>query len=361
MLYHPLIKSIHFEITNQCNAACPMCSRMTGQGSVKPDLQPAEWDLPALIAALPPMLVRNLHKFYMCGNYGDPVVGRDTLPVFHYLRSHNPDLILDMHTNGSARTPSWWVDLARVLRGDRGGAKHTVNFALDGLADTHALYRRNTRYERIIANAEAFIRAGGNAVWVFIAFRHNEHQIQEAQDLAKAMGFARFLLKSSSRFGSKGAVPVYDRKGEMEYYLEPPAQDFFQKEECAQLERIAENYPGGLAEYYANTQISCSSQRSASLYISANKLVMPCCYTGGFHSGDKALFRLVDQHGGFDAIDLGRRTLAEIVTGPVFAALEKSWQPGGGRLTVCAKRCGEILSQYGAQFAVGNGVVAQAR
>ena len=56
-----------------------------------------------------------------------------------------------------------------------------VIFAIDGLEDTNHLYRVNTNFNKIMENAKAFINAGGIARWDFIAFAHNEHQIEEAK------------------------------------------------------------------------------------------------------------------------------------------------------------------------------------
>ena len=49
-------------------------------------------------------------------------------------------------------------------------------------------------------NAKAFINAGGIARWDFIAFAHNEHQIEEAKALAEQMGFVKFRYKKSNRY-----------------------------------------------------------------------------------------------------------------------------------------------------------------
>ena len=51
-----------------------------------------------------------------------------------------------------------------------------------------------------MASAKALIEAGGTAEWQFIVFRHNEHQIQDAMNLAKTMGFKRFNIVKTTRF-----------------------------------------------------------------------------------------------------------------------------------------------------------------
>ena len=72
-------------------------------------------------------------------------------------------------------------------------------FSIDGLADTNKLYRIGINHDRVMANAKAFIEAGGKARWKFIVFRHNEHQVEEARELAKDMGFWQFDKHVSTR------------------------------------------------------------------------------------------------------------------------------------------------------------------
>ena len=48
-------------------------------------------------------------------------------------------------------------------------------------------------------NAKTYISAGGVAEWKYIIFKHNEHQVNEAEKLANGMGFAKFIKEPSVR------------------------------------------------------------------------------------------------------------------------------------------------------------------
>merc|ERR1711991_170093 len=96
---------------------------------------------------------------------------------------------LKYYTNGGYKSKEWWSV-----------------FAIDGLADTHHLYRVNTRFERVIENAKAFIEGGGNAQWSFIRFGHNQHQEEQARKLAKEIGFKSFTACNSERFRDKKEI-----------------------------------------------------------------------------------------------------------------------------------------------------------
>ena len=183
------IKTIHLEITDKCNAACPMCARNINGGEDNPQLPGTELSLDDVKKIFTPGFVAQLDRMYMCGNYGDPIVARDTLEVFEYFRNNNAKINLSMHTNGSAKKPEWWARLAEVLR-----PKGHVIFGIDGLEDTNHLYRQNTVWNRIMSNAQAFIAAGGRARWDYIVFAHNEHQVEQAERLSEKMGFEKLAL-----------------------------------------------------------------------------------------------------------------------------------------------------------------------
>ncbi len=163
------LRIVHLELTHRCNAACPMCARNIHGGAVNPDMPLSELTQADVEAILRPDFIAQLKRIYACGNYGDPIVARDSLDVFRYLRRHGPGLHLDLHTNGSARRPEWWRELAAILK----SGPHYLRFGIDGLEDSNHLYRRGTDWKTIMRAAEAFIGAGGRAEWDFLVFRHN--------------------------------------------------------------------------------------------------------------------------------------------------------------------------------------------
>ena len=201
------LRIVHLELTHRCNAACPMCARNINGGAVNPDMPLAELSLEDVRQILQPDFVARLKRIYACGNYGDPMVARECLDVFRYLREHGPDLHLDLHTNGSARKPDWWRELASIMQ----TGPHYLRFGIDGLEDTNHLYRRGTDWKTIMRAAEAFIDAGGRAEWDFLVFRHNEHQVEQARSLAREMGFAEFFVRKTGRFVTHGELEPSDR------------------------------------------------------------------------------------------------------------------------------------------------------
>jgi hypothetical protein len=57
---------------------------------------------------------------------------------------------------------------------------------------------------KTIANARAFINAGGSATWQFIPWAHNEHQIKDCMRLSQELGFKKFKFVKSVRKNFQG-------------------------------------------------------------------------------------------------------------------------------------------------------------
>ena len=174
------IKQIHLEITQKCQAACPMCDRnMNGKG-INPHIDLSELTIEDIENMFSPEFIAQLDSMYMCGNLGDPIIATDTLKVFQYFRKHNEHMWLSMNTNGGAQPTAWWAGLAHTF--DRKGA---VIFSVDGLKDTNHIYRQGVNWDIVERSMRAFVAGGGRARWDFLIFEHNEHQVDDAVDLAK--------------------------------------------------------------------------------------------------------------------------------------------------------------------------------
>jgi MoaA/NifB/PqqE/SkfB family radical SAM enzyme len=177
-----------------------------------PALVEAEMGIDELREALTHPWFADVNNVLINGNYGDIVMHSDPRGLIEMLKSLPNMKTINIYTNGGAQSTEFWSWL--------GKQGVYVEFGIDGLETTHHLYRRNTRWDIVMRNAEAYIQAGGYAGWSMIVFRHNEHQVVRCQRLAKVMGFAQFKAKPTTRF-SGPSLPVLDRNYEVEYELEP--------------------------------------------------------------------------------------------------------------------------------------------
>lgn len=259
------LKQIHLEITNNCQASCPMCNRNINGGQDNPLIKIRNWSLGQFKTIMSIEVLEQIDSYYFCGNFGDPILNNDLIDMCRYSSTIAPAVRITVHTNGSARSTAWWADLAKALP-----KEHAVVFALDGLEDTHAIYRVGTDFDQILRNAQAFIAAGGNAEWVFIKFKHNEHQVDTAQAMANELGFSKFILKNSSRFILEPKVNVVDKNGTVTHFIEPPSE--------VTMKFIDKKVIQAYKELVEQSTIECKSLNDREIYIDAYGDLFPCCW-----------------------------------------------------------------------------------
>lgn len=232
------IKVLHLEPTDVCQLACPLCARETDVEFNK-RLQ-HHLTVAHIQRHFSDRAIKKLDKVFMCGNYGDPAAGKHTLDIYRWFRSLNPNITLGMNTNGALQTTFYWHELGRLFNQPR----DYVVFSIDGLEDTNPVYRVNSNWSKLMSNIEAYIAAGGSAHWDMLIYKHNQHQVDACEQLARTMGFKWFRVKVSKR-------PLTNR-------LESPI--------------------GWQLPNVANGNIKCMAQTEKSAYIDAHGKLYPCCW-----------------------------------------------------------------------------------
>ena len=351
------IKTIHLEITQACQANCPMCDRNQNGGAVNPHINLSELTLEDCKLIFSPDFIKQLRTMYMCGNLGDPIIAKDTLEVFRYFRSCNPDMWLSMNTNGGARDTTWWKELAAIFN-----KKGAVIFSVDGLSDTNHLYRQGVKWSIVENSMKSFISAGGRARWDFLIFDYNQHQVDEAKKISEEWGFEKFVPKKTGRFinsmGEKKEMhQSVNKKGHSTILLKKPKEEY-QNAAIKQYDAVVDKY-GSLDKYYDSVSINCKVKNEGNLFITAEGVALPCCWTAGrmykwWHADPKVeqIWKIIDQVGGKDAIN-AKQGLASVFETGIFDIIESSWNNSSckdGKLKVCAMKCGSELDPFSAQF-----------
>ena len=254
------IKWLHVEPTTRCNAWCSFCPRnKNGYGLSDfelEDLIPKRLD--TIIGKMP-----KLETVQFCGTLGDPCASKLINEQLKVVKKYN--LNLQLHTNGSLRNKDWWANLAKLF-----GDKISVWFAIDGLDDTHKKYRQATNWHKIIENAKSFIEAGGHAVWQFIPFAHNEHQIRDCMRLSTSLGFARFEFIKDARYLDK----AYDYQTGETTDISPWSKH---NEQWSRKGKILNKTTGNIPKVKVEKK-NCMHLALSSLFLNAHGVITPCCY-----------------------------------------------------------------------------------
>jgi MoaA/NifB/PqqE/SkfB family radical SAM enzyme len=328
------IRDVHLEISSLCNASCPWCPRTFWGYPYNGGYPETNLSLAQAKQIFQPEFLTQLKSIRINGNFGDIVMNPEGPDIVDFFYSVNPGLKIFISTNGSARNRNFWQQLAATPA--------VVAFCLDGLEDTHHLYRQNTSWKKILQNAKTFIKAGGHAVWKMIRFDHNRHQIDQCKALAMSMGFADFQLVEHGR----DTAPVFDQQGRLVHVMgnytgERNFDILLHRKKNDQI--LLEDISTGRVP--AKT-ISCETKNLKSIYISATGDVSPCCYTGfypktyghgQYHQAANAqLIPLIAKN---NALEYPLQDCIQW-----FKSVENSWKISDyqqGRLVICDDNCGQ--------------------
>lgn len=384
---------MHIELTNACNAACPMCVRTFNNSPLtRPDLEIGQIKIDQFKKYFPPHIIERCNLILFCGVHGDPGIAKDTYEIFSYIRECSTKVAVRMNTNGGMRKPDWWYNMGKLFsKQKRPHAFYwAMTFSIDGLEDTNHLYRRNVDWNVLIENVKAFIDGGGTAIWDFLIFKHNEHQILEAKALSEKLGFDEFIPKKS--LGVDDGVKlkpmaVLDKEGNVEYIIEAPSnpenrnltnpdgelpihpwrftpekykkmkQDNYQVKDFQN--EVLKVYESRInhEDYskYDSCEIHCKAQRhqGKEIFIDNFGRVMPCCYIGTHLNGIYKDAKTLQLHKhmndyGWDNFSLEKYSLEEILdSGHLDKVFADTWTKPSikeGKMLYCADTCGTFSS-----------------
>jgi MoaA/NifB/PqqE/SkfB family radical SAM enzyme len=127
-------------------------------------------------------------KIQICSNRGEALVHPDLDMILRRAVDNNK---IDFVTNASLKNEKWWKDLGYLF-----GNRNSVIFPLDGVGNKSHKKHRQSDFYTVLRNIEAYVNAGGKAIWRYIVFEHNQHQIELAREISKNLGVDFNVMKS---------------------------------------------------------------------------------------------------------------------------------------------------------------------
>lgn len=316
-----------------------------------PTLPLKKWSLVEFKRIFSQQLLNNLQQIYFCGTFGDPLTNTHIVDMCRFIKESNPTIKVGVHTNGGVGSTRMFENLATCT--------DFVAFGIDGLADTNHVYRRHVNWNKLMKNCQAFINAGGHAIWDFIVFKHNQHQVQEARELSQTLKFAEFSIKRTGRFLGRdhvyqSSLPVYNNQGFIDYTISLPTVPEYVNDNYQQIHFVTKKQ--SLSDYAKQTKISCNADRIKEIYIGADGFVFPCGWLHDrmygpeveTHPDHVKLKLMMAQAGGWTQANVFYTKLEDIVDGAWFEVLKRSWS-GPDRLERCGVMCGETINLIGRQ------------
>ncbi len=331
------IKSIQIDHTSRCNCMCPQCARVS-EGIVNPRMPIDELTVEDYKVIFPSTIIKQVELITQCGNYGDIVASNTILDCLEWLRENGSTAHINIMTNGSARNMDWWKRLASII--DLNGR---VIFGIDGLEDTNHLYRVNASWNKIMENASTYIANNGRARWDYLIFDHNQHQVEEAEKLAREIGFESFYVKNTSRFiNDKNYLTG---KVSEEETLKQPTDEKYRSTSSEKFVNIIDKH-NTWENYINETTIDCKFQKQSALFVDFQARLWPCTWVAApihFAKIDNIQTKQIHslmEHYGTTFNSLRHHTLEDVLTHEWFASnLVSSWETDE-KLMTCGRTCG---------------------
>lgn len=350
--------NVHVELTDKCNAKCPLCVRRLKGGKISPIIKNIELGVKYFKQDLGEEFCKQVSLWTFCGTKGDPIACTELLEIMIFLKECNPQTSFSIHTNGGLRSVSWWSALGNFFK----DTNSFVVWAIDGLEDTNHIYRRNVNWKKLWENLIAYHDAGGSSIWQLLVFKHNMHQVNEIKEICKEKNI-KLDIKNPGGFSISfdpvtnetkiHPMQVYDDDGSLSYIIYPKETEESSSvviEDTHVPEFGVKQYsPEFVSAKKGDFAVNCKiGTNTANLYIDADGALMPCCFIGSglymngldpqlsgqFH--DRSSF--IPKNGNYKDIlnnDYFKETLPKGITGDL---------PGSTAYTIkCIETCGRCI------------------
>lgn len=391
------IKYIDFEISSLCNAGCPVCPRRhIGQYS---EFTQTYWTIDEVKRVVDVDIIKNLYGVLFCGNFGDAMGNPDVVEITKYFRENNKNMSIHVKTNGGIGEHKDYEKMAKL------GC--FITFGLDGVGEKNELHRVNVKWDKVMKNAKSFTENCQPYQFEvqFIMWNENIDQIIPMIEYIQSLGMGKLHLRKPYTTGIK--TEVYDMKGRATHFLteiqderlEKYLDTFWEfdtldklKSEINELNLVEpiveksdyrvnknESYPEKEYEYREfqfeqktidktknNNNQTCFSKNTKNpsdlnqdlynIYITHNKLLMPCCFIPPtisnrmFHSSGQEndyQMEILNKMSkmGFDSFSLKDKTLREVVDNGILDKFVYDDLINGTQFKLCKLFCNNCLGE----------------
>lgn len=359
-MYQGKINEAHVELTDRCNAECPVCPRSMHGGPIMPYVSNHELGLD-YFKLLGDEFCAGIRRWNFCGTKGDPSAAKDLYPILEYLLHCNPKAQLEVRTNGGAKQPEYWAKISKLFK----GTNSFVVWSVDGLENTNHIYRKNVKWNKLWPNMLAYFKEGGPAWWEFLKFEHNINDLPVIEQICKKYG-VRLLAKDPYGFveldgGKVRTIPVYDRvTGNLMYTIKPYNTTNIADEHVKQVFVEEHKFRQFEGTDWGSLDVEFKCQASGygpnkdknEIYIDSDGAVYPCCYIASkYMMREPQLSRMLDpikeELKVTETRNIDQVLAHTFYTKTMIDSFESKLQLGDGAKSciTCIHHCGKILDK----------------
>lgn len=199
--YKPYVLGV--DTGNICNLKCPLCPTGLDSKTIKRGMLKFE-TFKKIIDEIGSSL-RELNLF----NWGEPFLNKDLIMMINYVRNINKKVKITTSTNLNYLTD----DLAKDLI--QSGLDKLLVSLDAATSQTYLIYRRGGDFELVLKNLRRLVELKKSypesklkIILNYIVFRHNEHEIEKAKELAKSLGLEIRIGKMRTEMETEITKPI---------------------------------------------------------------------------------------------------------------------------------------------------------
>ena len=272
------LKIIQWEPTSYCNANCLACPRtdpdtlLTKSEIVK---YQRHADPSPFIKSATDVRLGNLNRIVYNGTIGDAMMHPNIDDILISIDRLRPDITQTVHTNAGGPWAKKFEKIANYVSNENPQSNLNFTFSIDGLEDTNHLYRRNVQWKNIMEHIEILFNHNVDMIWRFNKFDHNQHQIEEVEQLAKKWNMKFWLNKST--WGQDTVAKLLNKNKNTDLYKEKV------KDNKQTFEVLGKGYNIPYVEHQDTGNDKCIFQDEREIQVVSDLTVWPCCWTSHFH------------------------------------------------------------------------------
>ena len=276
-----LLETIQWEPTSFCNANCLACPRtdketlLTLPSIVHTQRHASEPEIQSFIDSVVDPRLKKLKDVTYNGNIGDAMMHPQIDKILIDINRARPEVCQTLHTNGGGPWAEKFERIGQHISDQEGDTNILFVFSVDGLEDTNHLYRRNVQWKHIVKNAEILRKHNADVTWRWNTFDHNEHQIDEARQMAEDWGW-NFSINDGT----------WDREEIKEFiHKEKDTKRFKEKIANREIDFTDDDYiiPNHFPNDTKQYNDMCVWAVNKEIQIVSDMSVWPCCWTSHFH------------------------------------------------------------------------------
>lgn len=178
----------NLDISYRCILQCPQCARqrLASQSQIKRSFDIEEDNFQKILDYYQGIIS-------LCGQISDPIYHPNFLKLLKICDDRNKSLRIS--TNGSGKSLEWWEEAYTY-----GKEKNAWVFGVDGIDKKSELYRIGSNFENVWEMMKLGRSLGHVIIWQYIIFGYNEHEVDNAKEIAKKEDFSLLFIKSDRNF-----------------------------------------------------------------------------------------------------------------------------------------------------------------